>query len=190
MILRPTGISLSDSISAIEESDEFSFFIKPRKFYSPHRKNVEIEHLDMSGPWRQWVKGTGVGDNYKGPIWGSRIYLYHVPEINDIDEARRYFQEEVLEKSYKTDNTLDITGLRYDFLPDAQPERDDGVEIKPHIISIAIKPTGEETGPGYFEWDDIGDYKERILYPPSPHVSWYRMPAAKKMIESGKVGTT
>ena len=195
MIIRPAEKRLFDSIGIIQNSNEFSFLIQPTTVVLPGI-NVRIRHISMMGPRRDWAQGTNIGNNYKGPYWESSIWLYPSFDFDDVKEASEYFQNDLLGRASKVGRPLRWRNLRYDFQPEAQPEREDEVDRIPYLINFLVEPPEEtkkveERKNAHLEWGELGDYSERILFPPSPWNYWESMPATRRMIqesiESGNV---
>ena len=191
MILRPTGMTLLETIEAIDESDKFAFITAPERVWID-RLLINLTHLLMLGPDRQYASKTKGEGSYHGPIWRSEIAVLPL-DCEGYDTDR--FKELVGRPSRRTVAdwvfTSDVLRHTYDFSPKFQPRRPDNETVVPHIINFCLISGNyrEDVEKGMYAEDGwqtlqgLGNLADRILIPPTTHNRWDQSGEAAKIVD-------
>ena len=181
MLIKKAEKNLVDSINLIEQSDKFGFRLAldtvwPVGIHCPDR-GINIMHLDMTGPHREYARKTKTAGSWNGSYWQSFINIYPSPEFESVEDASDFFIK-LLEKPSRRDSYDSYNYLGYDFLPEQQPQRTDGIERLLHRICFEINLPNhtEKIKARYYIQESLGDLSKRIYFPPAPHNHWSNMP--------------
>ncbi len=192
MILRPAKQDLEDTLKKItDESPGFGFLIKPTRVQiAPGWGGVNIQHISGGGPIREqstYSKPDSPG-SYNGPYWWSRMDIFPSYGQRNIETLMSSLRWTIGKPSRTTDIQDEMAKMRYDFLPEMQPERDDGVKIIPHHITFHVHRKTDRNYKRrkdyFFEFGSLDPKMlDRFLFPQPPHYGlWWESPASQKYI--------